>query len=414
MTRFACKSYYDDDAQDKRWAVERQDGNVFRILQRCFITQEGAQVWLDRYILIKKQKPESQHLRDTKRRANARRHDPRRQPTASHQLSIQPPLYTIPPPTPPLYRTSWEIISSCRNTMVTSVATFFYDCIHATPACLGLRGGAGWKQHHLTVGLWYSNPVALDVCMSWCCCAPCLINNMHQMITKQKDANRAPRNELCCGWLNPGMCCVCCCMCNRRRIVRHYQVNESCAQTLCYSCCCPCCACCQEIHEVSVREGNLGKPCTFCCCTRCVWAGKAKGSRYANRSTIGSRVGRRSSYNNNNNNNNNNNHAADDNRVVSFYPPPQEVVATRSIYTVEKQPATNYTYDNVRMLTLNEPKNKNRPPHYLSNSFRAVATADHSLKFHPRLHRVLQIKHGWSLDLAPKVPDNRNNERPSR
>ena len=55
MTRYSCKSYFDDDAQEQRWAVERQDGNVYRVLQRCFITKEGSQVWLDRYISIKKQ-----------------------------------------------------------------------------------------------------------------------------------------------------------------------------------------------------------------------------------------------------------------------------------------------------------------------------------------------------------------------
>ena len=58
MTRYACKSYFDNDAQEKRYAVERQDGDVYRILQRQFITQEGAQVWLERYKQIKKNKHE--------------------------------------------------------------------------------------------------------------------------------------------------------------------------------------------------------------------------------------------------------------------------------------------------------------------------------------------------------------------
>ena len=46
MTRYACKSYFDNDAQEKRYAVERQDGDVYRILQRQFITEDGAEVWL--------------------------------------------------------------------------------------------------------------------------------------------------------------------------------------------------------------------------------------------------------------------------------------------------------------------------------------------------------------------------------
>ena len=71
---------------------------------------------------------------------------------------------------------------------------------------------------------------------------------------------------------------ICCCICNRRRVVDHYNLGENYIQTCCLSIFCSCCACCQEMYEVSVREGNLGKPCPCACCWNCVHAGHAKGS----------------------------------------------------------------------------------------------------------------------------------------
>ena len=391
MTRYSCKSYFDDDAQEQRWAVERQDGNVYRVLQRCFITKEGSQVWLDRYISIKKQKPQSQRTRDAARRANARQHDPRRAATSGMINKNQRSKIYVPPPTPILYRNVSEIISDVWKTLGKQLGILRKDCKTAIPACLGCRGKEGWKQHHLTVGLWYKNPVALDICMSWCCCSCCLINNMHNLITKQKDIDRVPRRKLCNGLLNPGCCCICCCICNRRRVVEHYNLGENYIQTCCLSIFCSCCACCQEMYEVSVREGNLGKPCPCACCCNCVHAGHAKGSRYVHRNTIGSRVGHR-------NHNRNNVVGFDKGRYV-VSAAPQEVVATRMVYN-EEYPATN--------------EDKPTKPHYLQGSWRQIGTGDHSIVFHTKLdigQKKRQIKNGWSLALAPILKREEDDDR---
>ena len=61
MPRYFVKSYTDADASEKRFAVERQDGSIHRVLQRGFITEEGASVWLARYKNIKMHKGD--HLR---------------------------------------------------------------------------------------------------------------------------------------------------------------------------------------------------------------------------------------------------------------------------------------------------------------------------------------------------------------
>ena len=442
MTRYACKSYFDNDAQEKRYAVERQDGDVYRILQRQFITEDGAEVWLGstcccscscllffssfdlflsdscnvslfffllpppplsllsllaRYKSIKQNKHEKQSARDAMRREIARKHDPRRCPTRAAGFHQYPPTsLVLPPPTPPLYFTSVDLLKSCWKSSVQFVVNMFNESISAIPACMGLRGSAGWHHYHLSSATCLCcntpNPLSLDICMSWLCCAPCLIHNLHQIISKSKDEQRLARNELCGGYLNPGLCCVCCCACNRRRIALHYDLNESCPQTWCYSCFCPCCSCCQEMIEVSIREQTpLGKPC--CCCTKCVWAGRAKGKRYTHRNTIGSRVGGSRKIERN---------AKHATVVSSFVAPPPLVIVTRDDIVRSNKSSNMSSWDR-REEEVHPAHMKFKKTHYLNNSFRAVGTADHSIHFNPRLdigqkmQRQIPIKPGWDL-----------------
>ena len=81
MPRYFVKSYTDAGAAEKRFAVERQDGSIHRVLQRDFVTQEGASEWLARYEEIKKHKG-NRLERDTARRTRARQSDPERLGTA--------------------------------------------------------------------------------------------------------------------------------------------------------------------------------------------------------------------------------------------------------------------------------------------------------------------------------------------
>ena len=394
MTRYACKSYYDDDAQDKRWAVERQDGNVKRVLQRCFITEEGAQVFLDRYTAIKKNKHISQNLRDQKRRAIARDQDPRRARTAwgpknqekeHHHLHHHPPTATASTTSTPYYSPTDRALLMVKRCGSTSVQ-LSKDCVRAVPSTLGCRSKGSWTQHICFVpGHWYANPIALDICMSCLCCGPCLINNAHKIVTEERVALiRAnpgeSKQQLCWGLLNPGLCFLCCCCCNRRRIVKHYQLDnhETCAESWCFSCCCCFCAHCQEMNEVAVRNqyGHLQQPCGCCCCPICLRAGSAQGKRYSNRNVMGSRVGKRSMGN--------------------------QMMGTNSTVTTAPQV--------LRVDRRHGEDDSNDGVHHHVYRGNIVGTADRSVKFVPKLDlgrdekqvRKNPLKIGWSLDLKPR------------
>ena len=389
MTRYACKSYHDDDAQEKRWAVERMDGNIKRVLQRSFITQEGAQVWLDRYVNIKQNKHIHQGIRDQQRRYQAK-NDPRRATTTAGvrgvpggvpggvPVAIQNHTHrrrtetatSLPPP----IVTSGDIITACITNSGAMCLQLSQDCVHAVPSALGFKSKGPWSHHHcFTCKNWFTNPVALDVCMSWWCCAPCLIHNMHTIITEEKIHNHQSRDDACHTCLNPGLCCLCRCACNRRRIVRHYnmQSTETCAQTWCFSCCCCCCAQCQEMNEVAVRgEGHLRQPCNCLCCpaTCLVGAGKSQAHRYTNRNSIGSRIGRRSRGGGRLGG------GSASALVVATAPP--------AVYA-ERVPETSVYVGNV------------------------VSTADRSVQFQSKLDlgndtKKKPMKTGWTLDLAPR------------
>jgi hypothetical protein len=298
MTRYACKSYYDNDAKEKRWAVERQDGNVKRILQRSFITEEGAGVWLTRYTTIKKKHHEAQSIRDQKRRTIARMHDPRRAPTRgtvnrNHHHQYRPDVLFSAESKDftPVVLIS-DRVKNCFKQSVSNCISLSIDCVYAVPTVIGIKKKGDWTQHHcFTLLNWYSNPIALDICMSACCCGFCLTSNLHGLITKEKLNDHQLKDPLCCGLLNRGLCCFLCGPCNRRRVVKHYNINETIAETGCISCCCCCCGQCQEMNEIAYRSSNGSIALCGCECLR---AGTAQRNRYTKRNLVGSRIGKRS------------------------------------------------------------------------------------------------------------------------
>lgn len=304
MPRYFVKSYSDSSTGEKRYAVERQDGSIHRILKRDFVTDEGASVWLARYQKVKRERGNNLR-RDMERRSRARSKDPRRLGTSMGTIrkgkgigrgslgAEESDFDEDDSYLQQLNNTAWKkfvqsVLKAFSLCLRVSIK-FAKDSVFAVPFLLGVYGRGGWNRAHVRF-VWCADPVGLDLFCSTIFCWPCLNANVQKIISRNEWEKMGKTSS----W--PGqtcaVCAVCCCPCNRRRVALHYSVDgESCPQSWMMAICCPFCSCCQILHEVSYRENStLGKPCMFCCC-ECVFSGKALGDRYLNRSLAPSRGG---------------------------------------------------------------------------------------------------------------------------